>query len=169
MRLQCSKLPYTRKDSMSVSTLANVLVLRSMTKDYALAGLRLGYALGAPELIAGLARVQIPWSVNELAQVAGVAALAAQAEYEAMWGQLREETAVLRQGLCELGYRPMPSATHYFLMEVGDGRAWREQLLRRGILVRLCESYGLPSFVRIGTRTGVENGRLLAAVSQVVR
>jgi histidinol-phosphate aminotransferase len=147
--------------------LDNVLVLRSMTKDYALAGLRLGYAVGAPALIAGMARVQIPWSVNELAQAAGIAALAARTEYEEMWRRLRGEAADFRQGLTELGYRPRPSTTHYFLMDVGDGAAWRERLLRQGLLVRLCESYGLPEFVRIGTQTREENGRLLAALKNM--
>jgi histidinol-phosphate aminotransferase len=147
--------------------LDNVLVLRSMTKDYALAGLRLGYAVGERSLIAGLGRVQIPWSVNEPAQAAGLAALEAQAEYEEMWRRLRSEAAVFRQGLADLGYRPHPSATHYFLMDVGDGTSWRERLLRQGMLVRLCESYGLPAFVRIGTQTGEENARLLAALKNM--
>jgi len=156
-------------DMVSAVTLGldNVLVLRSMTKDYALAGLRLGYALGTPKLMAGLTRVQIPWSVNGLAQAAGLAALAAQSAYEATWCRLGRETAVFRQGLLNLGYNPLPSATHYFLMEVGHGAAWREMLLRQGILVRRCDSFQLPSLVRLATRTPEENGRLLAALARL--
>ena len=153
--------------SVSSLGLDNVLVLRSMTKDYALAGLRLGYAIGSPKLIYGLAQAQIPWSVNSLAQAAGIAALAAQAEYRHMWHKLTEETAVFRQSLETLGYRPLPSATHYFLMEVGNGRHWREALLCQGMLVRLCESYELPQYVRLATQTPEENGRLLAALAKV--
>lgn len=147
--------------------LDNMLVLRSMTKDYALAGLRLGYAVGPQTIIDGLAQVQIPWSVNSLAQAAGIAALQKQAEYEMLWQHLREETAVFRQSLQALGYSPMPSATHYFLMNVGDGQHWREALLPHGILVRLCASYQLPQFVRIATRTPADNNRLLTALQQM--
>lgn len=145
----------------------NLIVLRSMTKDYALAGLRLGYAVGASSLIRGLAQVQPPWSVNGLAQVAGIAALSAQSEYQIMWQQLRQETAVFREGLEKIGYFPTPSITHYFLMNVGNGYALREKLLRQGILVRLCESYQLPAYVRIATRTKVENDHLLKALAQI--
>lgn len=147
--------------------LDNVLTLRSMTKDYALAGLRLGYAVGTLKLITALSRAQIPWSVNSLAQAAGIAALDAHDVYEQMWRKLRDETAVFRQSLCQLGYAPSPSRTHYFLMDVGKGKVWRERLLAQGILVRLCESYNLPAFVRIATLTPEENGRLLTVLAEI--
>ena len=75
--------------------------------------------------------------------------------------QLRQEAVRFKQGLSELGYRIVPSPMHYFLMYVEDGRAFREQLLREGMLVRLCESYGLPEFVRVATQRPEENDRFV--------
>ena len=151
----------------------NMLILRSMTKDYSLAGIRLGYLVGPQHLVDGLRTCRVPWSVSEVAQAAGVAALAAQAEYEVMWARLRVEAVRFKQSLSELGYRVVPSPMHYFLMEVGASltfqseiggasRQFRERLLKEGMLVRLCESYRLPRFVRVSTQRAEENDRLLS-------
>ncbi len=166
------------------SKLSNVLILRSMTKDYSLAGIRLGYLVGPQHLVDGLRQCRIPWSVSEVAQAAGIAAIQAQAEYELMWEQLRQEAVRFKHSLSELGYRVVPSPMHYFLMEVapltaqseiaasltpqseiGGGRQFREKLLRQGMLVRLCESYRLPNFVRVSTQRPEENDRLIKALT----
>jgi L-threonine-O-3-phosphate decarboxylase len=146
----------------------NILVLRSMTKDYALAGLRLGYAVGHVSIIAALSRVRPVWNVNALAQAAGLAALGdgehRQRSLQAL-AQAREE---LVTGLAELGLPPLPSATHFFLVCVEDGAAFRQTLLRQGILVRDCASFGLPAYVRIATRRPEENARLLEAIRTIL-
>lgn len=147
--------------------LMNVLVLRSMTKDYALAGIRLGYVTGPVELISVLERVKVPWSVNEFAQAAGVAAIAAQSKYAAMWLDLQAEAIAFKAELKQLGYRPAESPMHYFLMEVGDGRRWRQHLLKHGLLVRLCDSYDLTSHVRLSTQLPDQNRRLLAMLQNL--
>jgi histidinol-phosphate aminotransferase len=145
----------------------NMLILRSMTKDYALAGLRLGYAIGPEPLIAQLAAVRPPWNVNALAQAAGIAALADQEHLQetmrALW-HAREEFVAGLQGL---GMKLTPSTTHFFLAEVGNGAAYRRELLRYGLLVRDCASFGLPEYIRIATRRPEENTRLLAAIREV--
>jgi threonine-phosphate decarboxylase len=142
----------------------NVLVLRSMTKDHGLAGLRLGYAVGSAAVVESLARVQPPWSVNAFAQAAGVAALQDSGHVDQSLRRLREANAALVAGLLELGWCPLSSAVHFFLLPVGDGAAFRASLLRRNILVRDCASFGLPQYVRIATRRPEENERLLHAV-----
>lgn len=147
----------------------NILALRSMTKDYALAGLRLGYAVGSEAVIAALARVRPAWNVNALAQVAGMAALEDQAHLRRSLEALEQAKAELVAALRELGMSPLPSAVHFFLVQVGDGRALRQALLRHGILVRDCASFGLPAYVRIATRRPEENARLLAAAQHVAR
>jgi histidinol-phosphate aminotransferase len=144
----------------------NVLVMRSMTKDYALAGLRLGYAVGAPAVVAALARVRSPWNVNALAQAAGLAALADEAHLQASLIRLRASKRALVTGLQGLGWQPLPSAVHFFLVPVGDGAALRRRLMRRGVLVRDCASFGLPAYVRIAPRRPEENARLLAAIRE---
>jgi len=145
----------------------NVLVLRSMTKDHALAGLRLGYAVGPRPVVANLARVRPPWNVNALAQAAGLAALRDGEHLRRTLNALREARDRLVSGLRHRGLAPLPSAVHYFLVEVGDGAGFRRRLLRRGILVRDCASFGLPAHVRIATRRPQDNARLLAILDQV--
>jgi histidinol-phosphate aminotransferase len=155
----------------------NVLVLRSMTKDWCLAGLRLGYAVGAPLLIEALRATQPPWSVNALAQAAGVAALR---HLEHCQGSLERLIAAKRKLVDELtllGLAPVPSVVHFFLLRhslalraqnVAAGTAFRQALLQRGVVVRDCASFGLPDHVRIATRTPHENERLLAAIREVI-
>jgi histidinol-phosphate/aromatic aminotransferase/cobyric acid decarboxylase-like protein len=146
----------------------NVLVLRSMTKDYALAGLRLGYAVGRREVINVLAQVRPPWSVNALAQAAGVAALADEEHLRRSLGELARAKEALVAGLRGLGLRPLPSAVQFFLIRVGDGAAFRRALLQRKVQVRDCASFGLPSYVRIATRRPEENALLLEAIREVI-
>jgi histidinol-phosphate aminotransferase len=143
----------------------NMLVLRSMTKDYALAGLRLGYAVGHASLIAALGQVRPAWNVNALAQAAGVAALEDESHLRATLDALSQAKEELVAALRELGLSPLPSAVHFFLVDVGDGCAFRQTLLREGILVRDCASFGLPTYVRIATRRPEENIRLLMSIS----
>ncbi len=144
---------------------ANVLVLRSMTKDYALAGLRLGYAVGNEAVIAALARVRSPWNVNALAQAAGLAALADGEHLARSLELLRQDKTRLVDNLTAMGLHVYPSTTHFFLVETGDGAATRRALLRQRVLVRDCASFGLPAFVRIATRTCDENRSLIAALT----
>jgi len=144
---------------------ANVLVVRSMTKDYALAGLRLGYAAGARPVITAISQVRPAWNVNAFAQAAGLAALADEAHQQACLSALLAAKAALVADLEKAGLAPLPSAVHFFLVPVGDAAAFRRALLRQGILVRDCTSFGLPAYVRIATRRPEENARLLAAVT----
>jgi histidinol-phosphate/aromatic aminotransferase/cobyric acid decarboxylase-like protein len=138
-----------------------------MTKDYGLAGLRLGYAVGPEPVVEALRRVQPPWSVNALAQAAGAAALGDAAHRERSLQQLRRDKEALVAALGRLGLAPVPSSVVFFLVRVGDGTAFRQALLARRILVRDCASFGLPQHVRISTRRPEENERLLDAVREV--
>jgi L-threonine-O-3-phosphate decarboxylase len=146
----------------------NVLVLRSMTKDFGLAGLRLGYAVGDERTIGSLRQVQPPWSVNAPAQAAGTAALRDPAGRQRSLEQLAQAKVELEAELAGLGLAPVPSATHFFLVRAGDGAAFRQALLRHGVLVRDCASFGLPAHVRIAARRPEENERLLAAIREVI-
>ena len=142
-----------------------VVLLRSLTKEYALPGVRLGYALADASIIEVLARAQPPWSVNALAQAAGLAALADQAHVAATVARLREEAQRLRAGLQAQGWTVLPTRTHFFLVHVGDATAVRARLLREHrIQVRDCTSFGLPEWIRVAARRPEENDRLLAAM-----
>jgi histidinol-phosphate aminotransferase len=146
----------------------NVLVLRSMTKDCGLAGLRLGYAIGPERLVEALRRAQPPWSVNALAQAAGIAALGDPAHRARSLELIGAAKAGLIAELTRFGLPPVPSVVPFFLVRVGDGAAFRRTLLARGVLVRDCASFGLPEHARISTRRPEENERLLAAIREVL-
>jgi L-threonine-O-3-phosphate decarboxylase len=162
-------LPFASGLGSAVAVMAdNVLVLRSMTKDFGLAGLRLGFAVGDERVIALLRRVQPPWSVNAPAQAAGVAALSTFTHRQRSLEQLTQAKHELTVGLAQLGLIPVPSATHFFLVKMGDGAAFRQALLQRGLLVRDCASFGLPAHVRIAARRPKENARLLAVIREVI-
>ncbi len=153
--------------SVHALRLPNLLVVRSMTKEYALAGLRLGYAAGAEALIAALAAARVPWSVNACAQAAGLAALDDADHLRATLAQLRLAKAELVAALTRLGCSPYPSATNFFLLPVEDGARLRSHLLRQGILVRNCASFGLPQCIRIAARRPDENAKLLQALEGI--
>jgi len=132
--------------------LCQVIVLRSLTKDFALAGLRLGYAVAAPA-VAELLSAQLPsWNVNGMAQAAGIAALSDRTHLTTTLDKLAIERDAFFDALRHTGLHVMPSRTHFCLVEVGDARQVRQQLLNRKILVRDCTSFGLPRFIRVATR-----------------
>ena len=162
-------LPFAAEaDSVFSTAATNILVLHSMTKAHALAGLRLGYAVGHPEVIGLLAKVRPPWSVNALAQAAGMAALHDQAHLTQTLAQVARAKDALVQGLRDLDLTPVPSTTHFFLCKVGTATALRQALLRYGTQVRDCASFGLPEYIRIATRRPAENARLLTALARAL-
>ena len=147
---------------------SNLLVLRSMTKDYALAGLRLGYGVAGEEIIATLRRISPPWNVNALAQKAGIMAIKEEEYLKRCQVELREAKNYLIAEFSRLGLPPLPSEANFFLIEVGDASRFRHELLKRNILVRDCTSFGLPHHVRIAPRTLPECQSLIDAVKGLV-
>lgn len=141
----------------------NLLQLYSLTKSYALAGLRLGYLLAAPTLIERIGAYQPTWSVNSAAQAAGLAALADADFLATSRAQLWAASDGLLAGLRELDLTVRRAALPFMLVQVGDGAATRAALLHRGVLVRDCASFGLPAWVRVAPRRPAENARLLTA------
>jgi histidinol-phosphate aminotransferase len=127
-----------------------VVVLRTFSKIFGLAGLRLGYALAAPDLVRYLQAVQEPFNVNRPALVAGAASLGRPAEVD----ERRRATVAARHHLAEAlrsaGLDPMPSEANFLLVEHGaDDDALADGLLRRGVLVRPGSELGLPGWARI--------------------
>ncbi len=145
----------------------NTIVLRSMTKDFAVAGLRLGYAVATPKWIDAMRSYQPTWSVNGAAQVVGLAALNDMSYLRHTLELTQHNAATLRESLITLGADVVGSVTHFCLINVGDGAAWRQQLLHRGCLVRDCASFGLPSHIRIGTRLPKQNRKLVEAWKKI--
>jgi histidinol-phosphate aminotransferase len=146
---------------------SNWLVLRSMTKDYALGALRLGYLIGAPPLVNALQMAQSPWNVNTFAQLAGSISLREGQQWRAQTlSRLHQETAALRAKLHEAGYRPHPTTVNYFLVPVDSPPALREELLAKRLVIRDCSSFGLPQYIRIATQQPEANERLVEAMRE---
>ncbi len=149
-----------------------VVWLRSLTKDFALAGLRVGFAVAPRELAASIESHRPPWSVNALAQAAAIAATTreAQAFVADTRGRLLEDRARLERELRGLGLRTHRSETIYTLVDLGPERratALRDAMLaRHAVLVRDATSFGLPHHVRLGARPPVQEARLLRALSK---
>jgi histidinol-phosphate aminotransferase len=146
---------------------SNVVLLRSLTKEHALPGLRLGYLLAAPQVAGAIEAVRPPWSVNAGALRAGLAALEpeAQAHLARAVDCVRVSRQRLTTGFERLGYRVWPSRANFVLVEVGDGAAFRRGLLSRGFVVRDCASFGLPRCIRVACRLPDECDRLLAQLA----
>ncbi|MBV9357957.1 MAG: histidinol-phosphate aminotransferase family protein [Chloroflexi bacterium] len=149
----------------------NLVILRSMTKDHALPGLRLGYALATPDVALALEAVRPPWSVNAGALRAGLAALEPDALAHLAGGRavVRAARRQLTEGLQALGYRVWPSRANFLLVEVGDGARLRQALLPHGLVVRDCGSFGLAGCVRIACREEEDCRRLLEVLARLDR
>jgi histidinol-phosphate aminotransferase len=145
----------------------NLLVLRTMTKDYALAGLRLGYGVAKEEITASLRRICPPWNVNALAQKAGLIAIAREEHLEHCQARLRKTKNYLVTELSGLGLPPLPSEANFFLVNVGDASWFRRELLKRRMLVRDCTSFSLPHYIRIAPRTLPECRSLVTAITEI--
>jgi histidinol-phosphate aminotransferase len=128
-----------------------VLVLRTFSKIFGLAGLRLGYAIADPDLVTYLHSVQEPFNVNVAALAAGLASLADPAAIDAR----REETIACRELLVERleagGLNPLPSHSNFVLVDLdgGDDMELMDRLARRGLMIRPGTEFGLPGHVRI--------------------
>lgn len=157
-----------RQDASPGSQRENLLVLRSLTKDFAIPGLRLGYALGSPSIIHALRAVQPPWSVNAMALAAGQAALETRDALGEHHAEFVEAKRLVSRELSGMGLQVAPSSANFFLVRVGDGAAFRSALLPHGCVVRDCASFGLPEYIRIGIRTLSECERLVEAVRAVL-
>lgn len=147
----------------------NVVVLRTFSKIYALAGLRLGYGVTTPELAAAMNAVREPFNVSSLAQVAAVESLADTAQV-ARTRQLNAESRErLYRGFEELGLRYTPSHANFVWVDVGrDCRSVFVELMRRGVIVRTGDVFGAPTHIRVTTGTPEQNERFLAALGEVL-
>lgn len=146
----------------------NLLVLRSMTKDYALAGLRLGYAVASEAVIAALEKVKPPWSVSSLAQKAGIFVLGQEGYLASCGDRIRQAKEFLTGELAALGFEVLPSSTNFFLVRVGGATEFRRKLLEKGFLVRDGTSFGLPQYVRLAPRRLPECRALLRAIREII-
>lgn len=148
----------------------NLVVSRTFSKAYGLAGLRLGYAFADPELLAPLFTTRDPFGVNRMAQEAGLAALSDEDHLRRTIQVVTEGRRVLENGFRDLGLAYVPSQANFILVEIGDhAKAVVDRMLRAGVVVRHTASFGLPRHVRVSVGTPRENERFLAALAAAIR
>jgi histidinol-phosphate aminotransferase len=147
----------------------NVIVLRTFSKIHGLAGLRIGYAVAAPEMIEVLHKTRQPFNVNSIAHAGALAALEDKAHLRETKRIVDEGRAYLEKQFTVMGVPFVPAVANFVMVNVGDGCAVFEELLRRKIIVRPLKGYGLPEWVRISVGTMKENNKLIAALKEVVR
>jgi len=145
-----------------------LITLRTFSKVYGLAGLRLGFGIAQPELVEVMNRVRQPFNVSSLAQVAALAALEDEEHLQRTLRCNREGLAYLRGELDRLGVEHVPSWANFLLVRVGSGARVYEALLRLGVIVRPVGVYGLGDCVRVTVGTAAENERLIRALEQVL-
>lgn len=146
----------------------NLILMRTFSKIFGLAGLRVGYGIGHPEVIAALEKIRQPFNLNLPAQVGAMAALD---DIE----HVMKTRALNKAGLefYELAFRKLdleyiPSAANFILVKVGDGQKVFLGLQKLGVITRPMGGYGLPEWLRISVGTGAENQRCLEALQQVL-
>ncbi len=147
-----------------------LIVTRTFSKAYGLAGLRVGYGLAQPSLIAAMDAVREPFNVNSLAQVAACAALEDAAFLAKTKRMIREGRQYLVKQFDALKIRHVPSAANFILVELGPGAARVAQaLLTRGVIVREMSAWKLSGCLRVTIGTMAENRRFIQALKQSLR
>lgn len=142
----------------------NLIVARTFSKVYGLAGLRVGYSVSSAVLADLLNRVRPPFNVNSLAMAAAEAALADEEHLRKTVQLNRDGMRQLTDGFRDLGLAYIPSAGNFVCVEVGDAARVYDALLREGVIVRPVANYGLPRHLRITVGLPEENRRFLEAL-----
>jgi len=144
-----------------------LITMRTFSKIFGLAGLRVGYVVARPDIVRLLNNVRQPFNVNSLAQVAVIAGLEDHRHVRDTLRVNREGMAYLEGELARLKFSIIPSQANFILVEVGNGRTVYDALLRRGVIVRPMDGYGLPRHVRISVGLPEENRKLIAALADL--
>jgi histidinol-phosphate aminotransferase len=149
----------------------NVLILRTLSKGYSLAGLRLGFAIAQPQLLAGLYKVKDSYNVDAIACLLGTAAISDQDYKTANAQRIKASRLMLRHSLKRLGFEVMPSYTNFLLARPPQGDAERlyKALKERGVLVRYFKQPGLDDKLRISVGSDDQNQVLEHLLSVLVR
>jgi histidinol-phosphate aminotransferase len=147
---------------------ANLLLMRTFSKIYGLAGLRLGYGIGHPDLIAELEKIRQPFNINAIAQAGALAALDDTAHADKTRRINSRGLKLYAREFRKLGLEFLPSSANFILVRVGDGRRVFNELQKLGVIVRPMGGYQLPEWVRISVGTPTENQRCLEALKSVM-
>jgi len=154
-------LPYVKQGRM-------VIVLRTFSKIYGLAGLRIGYGVGKSKLIEFMERIRPPFNTNSLAQIAALASLSDETHVRRSRSLVVKERKYLEENLAKMGIEFIPSVANHILLKVGNGQKVFERLLKKGIIVRPMVEYDLPEFIRVSIGLPQQNKRFINVLREVM-
>jgi histidinol-phosphate aminotransferase len=147
----------------------NILTLHTFSKVYGLAGLRVGYGIGHPTLVAEMNKLRTPFNVTSVGQAAALAALDDAEHVERSAEMNRGERKRLYNELRRLGLSPVPSETNFLFMQIGpNAKTFCDELLREGVIVRPLAWMGFSEAIRISVGSPSENTKLISAVAHVL-
>ena len=144
----------------------SVIVMRSMTKDFSIPGLRLGYLMAEPRLIERIRRWQPDWSISAPAQDAGAAGFGMIKSFKDSWRNTVRRRESFRSALIDLGLRVSESSANFFLVDMDDVDGLKAFLWKSLILVRDCRSFGLSGTIRLGVRSEDDNNKLITCIRE---
>lgn len=154
-----------RPDSVSwMPRFPNLVIMRTFSKAYGLAGLRIGFALAHPEVAGMLNRVRQPFNVNSLAQVAAVAAMKDEPFLRQCIALNRAGMEQLTQGFMRMGISYIPSFGNFVSFRIGNATGMYQSLLKLGVIVRPVANYGMPEYLRVSIGLEAENTKFLQAL-----
>jgi histidinol-phosphate aminotransferase len=147
----------------------NLLILRTFSKVYGMAGIRIGYGIGAAALVSAMNKLRTPFNVSGVAQAAALAALDDHQHVKRCIEANRVERKRITEEVAKLGLKPVESETNFVFVETGpEAKAIGEELLREGVIVRPLAWMGFPEAIRISVGTAEENDELFSALSRVL-
>jgi histidinol-phosphate aminotransferase len=147
----------------------NILILRTFSKIYGLAGVRLGYGIAHPEVIASLSKLRISFNVNRLSQVAGMAALDDHEHVERSRATNEAGKKYLYDAYRKLGLFYLPTYANFIFVDFGkDSQVIFESLQKKGIITRTIKEYGFPHALRITIGSEAQNRRLIKALEEIL-
>jgi len=149
-------------------TQPNLLLMRTFSKIFGLAGLRLGYGIATAEIIRGLERIRQPFNINAIAQAGALAALEDQEHLAATRANNQQGLNYLHTAFAQLGLEHVRSHANFVLVRVGNGLEVFQELQRRGVITRPMGSYGLPEWIRVTVGLPQENHRCVAGLREIL-
>jgi histidinol-phosphate aminotransferase len=146
----------------------NLLLMRTFSKIFGLAGLRIGYGIAHPDLIAAFEKVRQPFNINSIAQAGALAALDDTNHVQSTRENNAKGLEFFAQALGKLGLEFIPSAANFLLVKVGDGQNVFDAMQRQGVIVRPMGGYHLGEWLRITVGTESENKRCMKALQSAL-
>jgi len=164
---------YMQDENLNVSSMIekhhNLLILKTFSKAYGLAGLRIGYAMGTQELVALLNKPREPFNVNYLAQIAAATAIEDEKHVDDSVKLNKKGMTYLKSEFSKMNIKTYPSYANFILIEFNsEARIIYEELLKRGVITRPLENYGLLNHLRITIGLESENVKLVETIKEVL-